>query len=102
MSGDYLNSKGPKANLKDVPTITFLHTLKDQQRQRSSYKILTARILADALSPLKNACVRHILHECTNAMSQKSKKVDIFYTLFMLNVYITSSRLVHPFYLFTL
>ena len=78
VSGAHLKSKGPKANLEEVSNLKFLPTLDDQQRQRSNYIILTARILVnyfDALAPLKDACILHIPHKYTSEMGQKSKKV---------------------------
>ncbi len=78
VSGAHLKSKGRNANLEEVSNLKFLPTLDDQQRQRSNYIILTARILVnyfDALAPLKDACILHIPHKYTNEMAQKSKKV---------------------------
>lgn len=81
VSGAHLNSKGPKTNLQAVSNLKFLPKLEDQQRQRSNYIILAARILVDyfdALAPLKDACILHIPHKYTNEMAQKSKKVVLF------------------------
>ena len=78
VSGALLDSKQPKANLQELSNLQFLPTIEDQQRQRSNYLILTARILVeyfDVLKPLKEACIYHIPHKYTEEMSTKSKKV---------------------------
>ena len=84
VSGAYLNSKVPKANLQQISNLKFLPTLEDQQRQRSNYIILVGRILVDyfdTLAPLKDACIYHIPNKYTNELAQKSKKVFAFHFL---------------------
>lgn len=75
VSGVHLSSKGPKTNHK------FLPILQDQQRQRSNFIILTARIWVDyfdAMSPLKDACMLHMPHKCTKELTQKSRRLSSF------------------------
>lgn len=78
VSGAMLNSTEPKNYLPNVSNLQFVPMLEDQQRQRHNYIILTSRILVEyfqALSPLAEACIQHIPHKYSQAMSQKTNRV---------------------------
>ena len=78
VSGAMLNSTEPKNYLPNVSNLQFIPMLEDQQRQGHNYIILTSRILLEyfeALSPLAEACIQHVPHKYSQAMSQKTNRV---------------------------
>jgi hypothetical protein len=79
VSGNHLSSKGPKADIHDIPNIVFLPSVVDQRQQRLNYTVLVSRILSDyfdAFAEFKDVCVKHIPHKYSKEMSEKSDKVS--------------------------
>ena len=65
VSGNHLSSKGPKADIHDIPNIVFLPSVVDQRQQRLNYTVLVSRIyyltiLMHLLS--SKMCVLNIYH----------------------------------------
>ena len=80
VSGNHLPCERPKADILDIPNISFLPNVGDQWQQKSNYVVLVSRIWVDyfdAFAVFKNVCVKHIPHKYSKEMSIKSNKVSI-------------------------
>jgi hypothetical protein len=79
VSGNHLSSKGPKADIHDIPNIVFLPSVVDQRQQGLNYTVLVLRILSDyfdAFAEFKDVYVKYIPHKYSKEMSEKSDKVS--------------------------
>ena len=76
--GNNLDFNKPKAHIADVPNITFLPDVNDQNRQRLNYVILISRILVshfECFASFRDVCIAHIPHKYSKEQSIKSVKV---------------------------
>ena len=79
VSGNNLDLQHPRAHLANVPKITFLPDVSDQNRQRLNYIIiLISKTLVsyfDCFTLFSNVCIYHIPHKYSKEQSKKSVKV---------------------------
>lgn len=79
VSGAHLDNTKPVCDINDVPYGTLLPQARDHLNNRENYIVLVQRVLVEcipALGFLKDAVKKHIRHEYSKEMGQKTTKVQ--------------------------
>ena len=79
VSGAHLDNTKPVCDINDVPYGTLLPQARDHLNNRENYIVLVQRVLVEcipALGFLKDAVKKHIPHEYSKEMGQKTTKVQ--------------------------
>ena len=79
VSGAHLDNTKPVCDINDVTYGTLLPQARDHLNNRENYIVLVQRVLVEcipALGFLKDAVKKHIPHEYSKEMGQKTTKVQ--------------------------
>ena len=79
VSGAHLDNTKPVCDINDLPYGTLLPQARDHLNNRENYIVLVQRVLVEcipALGFLKDAVKKHIPHEYSKEMGQKTTKVQ--------------------------